>query len=115
MVYRPEVPTPTEVFSDYSDSDFELLNMHSDQYECVCDSQGNAVFWLASDYRVCFLIYYSGQCDIQTTMSKLKHQGFVLCWSEQQITPDFIKLSESFRSQHINMLFDQEYHYYAYL
>ena len=114
-MYRPIVPPPRDVFSDFSDHDFELLSEHSDQYVCQCDQTGQAVFFLVADYRVCFLIYYSGQTDITKTFSELQHRGYVLCWSEQQVRSLFCKLSGSFRSQHMSMMFDQEYHYYAYL
>jgi len=114
-VHNLQVPRPVDVFTDFSDSELLRFAELTDNYYAHSDTTGRSLFFLLASHRVCFCVYSRGQPKLRHTFRYFADIGYKLCWSEHQITENFCKLTLSFRNIHIDKLFDQEYHYYAYL
>jgi hypothetical protein len=108
------VPVPEIIFGEMTQTEIEDFGKHSANYYTTVKNEEVLVIYLFPQYRIAYEIYSTCQEIPEFVMSKLNSCGYKIIYSDKKLSVDFTQLSESMRSNIIDMLFDKEFTYYAY-
>jgi len=111
---KPRVPDPEVIFDNMSLSEIEYFADNSQDYLAWQTDSGITVINVWADVRVCYVIYNTSTHISPDIWCDLRSYGYKILFSQTKLSPDFQKLTQSFDSHRISLLFNTEYSYYAY-
>lgn len=111
---KPRVPEPDTIFDNMTLTEIMYFADNSQDYLAWQTHTGITLINVWADVRVGYVIYNTSDTWSPDILPELREAGYVIVFSQTELSQDFEKLSDRFQSHRISLLFDTEYQYYAY-